>query len=128
MRLISNTLFNPFRRALTATVLLMTVSLAHAQAQQNRILPADSYQVRIDEIAPPMVTIDGTTVQIAAGSLIFTGDGRTITSNNLTAGTLVRVEFNFQCQIKKIWVLNDDEIIPRPWYFFVFRPDFVPPC
>jgi hypothetical protein len=129
MQLISNLFCKAqWRAAMGALVVFGTLSSASAQEQQNRTFPADSYQVMVDAIAPPIITIDGTTVQIAAGSLIFTGDGRTITSGNLGAGILVRVEFNSQCQLKKIWVLNGDEIIPRPWWMRFYQPSFVPPC
>ena len=132
MRLIRNTLLNINRLAawtcLCGTALFAYLPTAGAQSAQNRVIPADSYQVTIQALNLPTLTIDGTSVQLAAGALIFTPENRTITNSQLTVDTIVRVEFNGNCQVKKMWLLSDSEIIHRPWWTTLFSGSFQPPC
>ena len=132
MRLIRNTLLT-IKQLAASTVMCSAALLAlspgaYAQTAQMRSIPADTYQVRIDALNPPSLTVDGTTVQLAAGALIFTAENRTITNSALTVDTIVRVEFNGNCQIKKMWLLSDSEIIHRPWWQTMFSGSFQPPC
>jgi hypothetical protein len=131
MQLIRNTLLNIGRLAtwtVLGATLLQTSPAGYAQEAQSRTIPSDTYQVKIQAINLPALTIDGTTVQLAAGALIFTPENRSITSSALTVDSVVRVEFNGFCQIKKIWVLQDSEIVHRPWWSTMFSGSFQPPC
>ncbi len=131
MQLIRNTLLKIGRlatwTALGATLLQISPA-AYAQEAQSRTIPSDTYQVKIQAINLPALTIDGTTVQLAAGALIFTPENRSITSSALAVDSIVRVEFNGFCQVKKIWVLQDSEIVHRPWWTTIFSGSFQPPC
>jgi hypothetical protein len=131
MQLIRNTLLKIGRLAtwtVLGATLLQTSPAGYAQEAQSRTIPSDTYQVKIQAINLPALTIDGTTVQLAAGALIFTPENRSITSSALTVDSVVRVEFNGFCQIKKIWVLQDSEIVHRPWWSTMFSGSFQPPC
>ena len=132
MRLIRNTLLKIERlaawTALGGAVMLAGTPAGYAQEAQSRTIPSDTYQVTIQGLNLPQLTIDGTTVQLAAGALIFTPENRNITSSALTVDSVVRVEFNGFCQIKKLWVLQDSEIIHRPWWVTMFSGSFQPPC
>ena len=132
MRLIRNTFLKidrlPAWAYLLSAVLIAYAPGASAQNALQRVMPADSYQVTIQALNLPALTIDGTTVQLAAGALIFTPENRTITNQALTVDSIVRVEFNGNCQIKKMWLLSDDEIIHRPWWVRMFSGSFQPPC
>lgn len=132
MRLIRNTLLNIDRLAawtcLCSAILFAYAPGVRAQNAQLRVMPSDSYQVMIQALNLPSLTIDGTTVQLAAGALIFTPENRTITNQALTVDTIVRVQFNNNCQIKKMWLLSEDEIIHVPWWKRMFSGSFQPPC
>jgi hypothetical protein len=131
MQLIRNTLLKIGRLAtwtVLGATLLQTSPAGYAQEAQSRTIPSDTYQVKIQAINLPALTLDGTTVQLAAGALIFTPENRSITSSALTVDSVVRVEFNGFCQIKKIWVLQDSEIVHRPWWSTMFSGSFQPPC
>jgi len=104
-------------------VMLTTVALA-----MPRSFPADSYQVHLQAISDPAITIDGTTVQLAAGVLIFNGNNTTLVKGMLPADVVVRVEFNGQCQVKRMWILNEDEIIHRSFWEWLMSGSFTPPC
>ena len=103
--------------------MLTTVALA-----MPRSFPADSYQVHLQAISDPAITIDGTTVQLAAGVLIFNGNNTTLVKGMVPADVVVRVEFNGQCQVKRMWILNEDEIIHRSFWEWLMSGSFTPPC
>jgi hypothetical protein len=128
MRLIRNTFFLRACRLGAIFLALLAGLFATPAFSQERMFPNDSYQVNLDAINTPYVTISGTTVQMASGILIFTEDGRTITQQQLVTDHAIRVEFNGQCQIKRMWMLKWDEAEHIPWWRRMLMGSFTLPC
>jgi hypothetical protein len=116
---------SPLVRIGTATLLASLAALALALPRQ---FPGDSYQVQLQAVSDPAITIDGTTVQLAAGVLIFNANNATLVKGMLPSDVVVRVEFNGQCQVKRMWILKDEEIIHRSFWEWLTSGSFTPPC
>jgi hypothetical protein len=93
-----------------------------------RQFPSDSYQVKLQAVNDPAITIDGTTVQLAAGVLIFNGNNATLVKSMLAPDVIVRVQFNSQCQVRRLWILKDEEIVPVSFWQWLTSGSFTPPC
>jgi hypothetical protein len=124
------TLCYPTCRARLARIASASLSVAFATVAfaMPRQFPSDSYQVHLQAVSDPAITIDGTTVQLAAGVLIFNANNATLVKGMLPADVVVRVEFNGQCQVKRMWILKDEEIIHRSFWDWLMSGSFTPPC
>jgi hypothetical protein len=109
-----------FRIALAALplVLSMLVDVAHAA----RTFPQNSLQVKITAVADDAIVADGNTLHLAPGVLIFTTTGSTLVRSALPAGVIARVQLDLNGDVRRIWLLADDEILTWPWWqFWHFR-------
>jgi hypothetical protein len=111
----------------TLALLLFGTLLNTAWAQLNRTFPPNSYQVTVQAINDPYIEIDGTTVRMAPGVLIYGPTNSTIIKGNLTTSTMVRVQFDPSGDVRRIWILNPSEIVPVSLWQQYFGGSFVPP-
>jgi hypothetical protein len=111
-------------KVLLATVLAGTCLAASAVP---RVFPQNSTQVALQAVNDPYLTVDGELVQMSQGVLIFGPTNSTVVKGALQPGVWVRIQFDPQCLVRRIWVLNEDEIVSVPIWQSLFTAGFVPP-
>ena len=89
-----------------------TVSLA------ARTFPENSRQVKITQVADDAIVADGQPLHLAPGVLIFTPTNATLVRGQLPSGVIARVQVDLNGDVRRIWLLGDDEVIVRPWWQF----------
>jgi hypothetical protein len=89
-----------------------------APADAARTFPQNSRQVRITSVADDSIVADGNTLHLGPGLLIFTPQGSTIVRGALPVGIIARVQLDLNGDVRRIWILDDDEILRRPWWQF----------
>jgi len=105
-------------RCVSAASLAALVGLALAWSgtthAQVRTFPANSQQVRIGEVGNGLVVINGNTLKLAPGLLVFNENNRTIVRSRIPAGVVARVLVNTRNEIQRVWILTVDEIEAAP--------------
>jgi hypothetical protein len=95
--------------------LLLSLSpVAHAA----RTFPQNSIQVKITDVADDAIVADGKALHLAPGVLIFTPSNLTIVRSALPTDVIARVQLDLNGDVRRIWLLADDEILLRPWWQF----------
>lgn len=104
---------------LIAFSVLVAAGLPPASANP-RVFPANSFQVLLEAAQDPYLTVNGETVQMSAATLIFGPTNTTLVRGALQPGVWVQLQFDSQCTVRRIWVLNSDEVVAPPvsgqWY------------
>lgn len=107
---------SPARAALVvATVLAIAWgSIAHAA----RVFPENSFQARVTRVADDSIDASGRTLHLAPGVLVYTPTNTTLVKSALPSDVLVRIQLDFQGEVRRIWLLADDEVVRKPWWMF----------
>ena len=87
-------------------------------ADAARVFPQNSVQAKILQVNDPYIVADGKTLHLAPGVTIFTPTNTTLVRGALPAGAIVRIQLDFQGDVRRVWLLADDEIIEKPWWRF----------
>ncbi len=101
-------------RLLAAFVLCIGVTAAEAA----RTFPETSRQVKITQAADDAIVADGARLHLAPGVVIFTPSNATLVRGALPTGVIARVQLDMNGDVRRIWLLADDEILVRPWWQF----------
>jgi hypothetical protein len=102
--------------ALLATSVVVAATLAAGDARAARTFPENSHQVRITAVADDAIVADGDTLHMSPAVVIFTTSNATIVRGALPAPVIARVQLDMNGDVRRIWLLNREEIIPRPWW------------
>ena len=113
----------PFLRVRATTgALCLSLLLASVvgcdPARAARQFPQNSRQVKVTAVADDAIVADGDTYHLAPGVLVFNPGNMTIVRGQLPAGTIVRIQTDLNGDVRRIWILADDEILTRPWWQF----------
>jgi hypothetical protein len=92
-----------------------------------RVFPADSFQVQLTSVTDPYLTVDGELVQMTAGVLIYGPTNTTVVKGVLQPISMIRIQFDGQCLVRRVWILTDEEITTAPVWSTWFSGGFVPP-
>ncbi len=96
--------------------LLLLTSVA---ADAARTFPQNSLQVKITKVADDAIVADGKPLHLAPGVLIFTPSNSTLVRSALPPDVIARVQLDLNGDVRRIWLLADDEIIDKPsWWQF----------
>lgn len=106
--------FPIFLRATLALALATSCTLVWAA----RTFPQNSRQVKITAVADDRIVADGTELHLAPGVLIFTASNATLVQGAMPAPVIARVQIDLNGDVRRIWLLADDEILVRPWWQF----------
>ena len=98
--------------------LVIALTIAWTPAFAARTFPQNSRQVRISQVADDAIVADGRSFHLAPGVLIFTTTNSTLVRGALPAGVIARVQTDLNGDVRRIWLLADDEILVRPWWQF----------
>jgi hypothetical protein len=101
-------------RAALAVALVACCTLAWP----GRIFPQNSRQVKITAVADDRIVADGKVLHLAPGVLIFTASNATLVKGSMPAPVIARVQIDMNGDVRRIWLLADDEILVRPWWQF----------
>jgi hypothetical protein len=105
--------------AVMAALALSFALLVDAHAA--RTFPQNSRQVKITDVADDSIIADGDALHLAPGVIIFTSTGATLVKGSLPAPVIARVQLDLNGDVRRIWLLADDEILVRPWWQFWMR-------
>ena len=105
------------RAASTAAVAVLLFAFA-APGIAARTFPQNSRQVKITDVADDAIVADGTALHLAPGVLIYTPSNALVVKGALPTGVIARVQLDLNGDVRRIWVLADDEILVRPWWQF----------
>jgi hypothetical protein len=106
-----------FVRKLRLAILLIAL-LPFADAWAARTFPQNSRQVKVTAVADDAIVADGDTLHLAPGVLIFSPSGTTMVKSALPSHVIARVQLDLSGDVRRIWLLADDEILVRPWWQF----------
>ena len=95
----------------------MTLWASHP-AIAARVFPQNSRQVKITAAADDTVVADGRSLHLAPGVVIFTTTNATLVRGALPTPVIARVQVDPIGDVRKIWLLAEDEILVRPWWQF----------
>ena len=111
---------NPSVDARRVVRLLVAIALVASigDAWAARTFPVNSRQVKISEATDDAIVADGRQLHLAPGVLIFTTTNATVVRGALPAGVIARVQVDLNGDVRRIWLLADDEILVRPWWQF----------
>lgn len=102
-----------------STLLVVALALgAWTSAFAARTFPQNSRQVKITQVADDGIVADGRSLHLAPGVLIFSTTNTTLVKSALPAGVIARVQVDLNGDVRRIWLLADDEILERPWWQF----------
>ncbi len=107
---------NVVRHLRFAIALVALLAAAHADAA--RTFPQNSRQVKITAVADDAIVADGDTLHLAPGVLVFSATGTTMVKSALPSDVIARVQLDLNGDVRRIWLLADDEILVRPWWQF----------
>lgn len=97
----------------------LSVSLsAIAPADAARTFPQNARQVRITQAADDAIVADGQSLHLAPGVLIYTPTNATLVRGALPTPVVARVQVDLNGDVRRVWLLADDEIVVRPWWQF----------
>ncbi len=108
---------NAVVRRLRLTIALVAL-FACAHADAARTFPQNSRQVKITSVADDAIVADGAVLHLGPGVLIYSTSGTTMVRNALPSGVIARVQLDLNGDVRRIWLLADDEILVRPWWQF----------
>ncbi len=106
-----------FLRSVHLAIVVIAL-LASASAHAARTFPQNSRQVNITAVTGDSIVADGDTLHLGPGVLIYSTTGTTIVHSALPSGVIARVQFDLNGDVRRIWLLADDEILRRPWWQF----------
>lgn len=86
-----------------------------------RTFPQNSRQVKITQVGDDAIVADGRPLHLAPGVVIFTTTNTTLVRGALPSNIIARVQVDLNGDVRRIWLLNDDEILDRPWWRFWSR-------
>ena len=90
-----------------------------APAHAARSFPQNSVQVKITQVADDAIVADGKPMHLAPGVLIFTPSNATLVRGALPPNVIARVQLDLNGDVRRIWLLADDEVIDKPsWWQF----------
>ena len=105
--------------AVGATIVGCAIALLSSQpVLAARVFPENSRQVKITAAADDTVIADGDALHLAPGVVIFTTTNATVVRGALPTPVFARVQVDLRGDVRKIWLLADDEILVRPWWQF----------
>lgn len=87
-------------------------------ADAARTFPQNSVQVKITEVNDAWLVADGKTLHIAPGVVIFTASNSTLVRGAMPVNVIARIQLDFQGDVRRVWLLADDEILEKPWWKF----------
>lgn len=100
---------------LLAAVLLVATAAPSVAA---RTFPQNSRQVRITDVADNAIIADGQALPLAPGVIVYTTTNATLVKGAMPTGVIARVQLDLNGDVRRIWLLADDEILVRPWWQF----------
>jgi hypothetical protein len=103
---------------IAASALTLVLSMLVVDAHAARTFPQNSRQVKITAVADDSIVADGDTLHLAPGVLIFTTTGSTLVRSALQPGVIARIQLDMNRDVRRIWLLADDEILQWPWWHF----------
>ena len=108
------------RLSTKALRILLTLSLVTGctLAWSARTFPQNSRQVKITDVADDRIVADGRELRLAPGVLVFTSSNATLVKGSIPAPIIARVQIDLNGDVRRIWLLADDEILVRPWWQF----------
>ena len=109
---LNDRLFPIVLRCTVALSLVASCSIVWAA----RTFPQNSRQVKITQAADGVIVADGRTLHLAPGVLIFTSTNATLVRGALPTNVIARVQVDLNGDVRRIWLLADDEILVRPWW------------
>ncbi len=109
----------PVLRALACALLLSFASFAQAA----RTFPQNSFQTRIHTVLGDAIEAHGKVYHLGPGVLVYSSANTTVVHSAIPTGVLVRVQLDFQGDVRRIWVLADDEIVIPSWWRFWNRDE-----
>ncbi len=93
--------------------------LASLVSEAARTFPQNSVQVKITKVADDAIVADGEPLHLAPGVLIYTPSNATLVRGALPPDVTARVQLDLNGDVRRIWLLADDEIIDKPsWWQF----------
>jgi len=109
---------NPFIIGAGRLVLLLVLAFCCDVGWAARAFPQNSRQVKITAVADDAIVADGDTLHLSPGVLVFNTINVTVVRSALLPGTIARVQLDQNGDVRRIWILTDDEILVRPWWQF----------
>ena len=94
----------------------LACALLISQAHAARTFPQNSLQVKITKAADDAIVADGRALHLAPGVLIFTTTNSTLVRSALPIDVIARIQVDLNGDVRRIWLLADDEIIVKPWW------------
>lgn len=98
--------------------LALTLAACCTLAWGARNFPQNTRQVKITDVADDRIVADGRALHLAPGVLIFTSSNATLVKGSMPAPVIARVQLDLNGDVRRIWILADDEILVRPWWQF----------
>ena len=99
-------------------VAALALCAACASTFAARVFPQNSRQVKITDVADDRIVADGRVLHLAPGVLIFTTTNATLVKGSMPAPVIARVQVDLNGDVRRIWLLADDEILVWPWWYF----------
>ncbi len=103
----------------SAAMLAVLCASAGAFAQP-RVFPGNSTQVHLDSIGDNYLTVNGAPVRMSASVLVYGPSNSTMVRGALQANTYARIQFNEVCEVRRVWVLTDEETTPVSFFESLF--------
>jgi hypothetical protein len=107
------------RLALLAATVAVAMTVTDADAA--RAFPVNSRQVKITAVADDAIVADGATLHLSPGVVVYTPSNATLVRSALPADVIARVQLDMNGDVRRVWLLADDEILVRPWWDFWHR-------
>lgn len=101
------------------TCALLIVEVADAA----RTFPQNSLQVKITQVADDGIVADGKALHLAPGVVIFTPSNTTLVRGALPSHVIARIQLDLQGDVRRIWLLADDEIIDKPSWWQIWKSE-----
>ena len=105
----------PFPSLLRAILALSLVACCTV-AWSARTFPQNSRQVKITDVADDRIVADGRELHLAPGVLILTASNATLVKGAMPAPVIARVQLDLNGDVRRIWLLANDEILVWPWW------------
>ncbi len=103
------------RKRLVAGWTALACVLLIASADAARTFPQNSRQVKITQVAGDGIVADGQALHLSPGVLIYTPNNTTLVRGAIPVDTIVRVQLDMNGDVRRIWLLADDEVLVHPW-------------
>lgn len=104
-------------------VLALAATLLTGPAHAARVFPDNSFQARIRAIDGEYMEIRRGVLHFAPGLLIYTPNNTTLVKSALPVDVFVRIQLDGTGDVRRIWILADDEIVIPPWWRFWNREE-----